>query len=132
MQPANATSVFIVDDSDSIRQRLIAMIGTIPNVVVVGEAATAPDAISGIVQTCPDVVLLDLNLGGTSGMSVLKTIQRKLPSVSVVVLTNHAEPQYRRACMNAGARHFFDKSTQFDCVRGVISECEVKSTGRQP
>ena len=39
-----------------------------------------------------------------------------------VVLSNHSEPQYRRACAKAGARYFLDKSTEFDCVRTVIAE----------
>ena len=131
MDSANSTSVYIVDDSDSIRQRLVSMLGTMRNVAVVGEARTESEAIDGIVATCPDIVLLDLNLGAGSGMHVLHAVQHKLPRVSVVVLTNHSEPQYRRACMKAGARHFFDKSTQFDCVRTVISDFEAKQHGSE-
>jgi DNA-binding NarL/FixJ family response regulator len=129
MGSAYPTSVFIVDDSDSIRQRLVSMLRAMQNVVVVGEARTESEAIDGIVATAPDIVLLDLNLGAGSGMQVLHAVRRKLPRVSVVVLTNHSEPQYRRACIKAGARHFFDKSTQFDCVRTVISDFDANPTG---
>ena len=132
MQAVTSISVYIVDDSDSIRQRLVSMLGTMGNVAVVGEARTESEAIDGIIATCPDIVLLDLNLGAGSGMQVLHAIQRKLPLVRVVVLTNHSEPQYRRACIKAGARHFFDKSTQFDCVRSVISDFKANSIGREP
>ena len=123
MQAHNQTSVFIVDDSDSIRQRLIAMLGTMSNVTIAGDARTASEAIAGIDAAQPDVVLLDLTLGDSSGMDVLRALNRKVSLASVVVLTNHSEPQYRRACLKAGARHFLDKSTQFDCVRDVISQC---------
>lgn len=129
MQAARSTSVYIVDDSGSIRQRLISMLGTMRNVAVIGEAATESAAIEGILALHPDVVLLDLNLGAGKGMNVLNTVRRLLPGIGIVVLTNHSEPQYRRACMNAGAQYFLDKSTQFDCVREVITEFEAITRG---
>ena len=132
MEGSSNKSVFIVDDSESIRQRLISMLTTMSNVKVAGEAGNVADAIGGIIATRPDVVLLDLNLGSGSGMQVLNEVKRLLPFVSVIVLTNHAEPQYRRACLKAGARHFLDKSTQFDCVRSVITDCEPNAPGREP
>jgi DNA-binding NarL/FixJ family response regulator len=122
MQANKHTSVFIVDDSDSIRQRLIAMLESMTDVAVVGEARSATEAIDGILATHPDSVLLDLNLGTSSGMEVLSTVHRQLPVVEFVVLSNHSEPQYRRACAKAGARYFLDKSTEFDCVRTVIAQ----------
>ena len=122
MQANKHTSVFIVDDSDSIRQRLIAMLESMADVAVVGEARSAAEAIDGILATNPDSVLLDLNLGTSSGMEVLSTVHRQLPVVEFVVLSNHSEPQYRRACAKAGARYFLDKSTEFDCVRTVIAQ----------
>ena len=125
MQADKHTNVFIVDDSDSIRQRLIAMLATLSHVTIVGEARTAAEAIAGISSLRPHIVVLDLNLGASSGMEVLRTVNRNLPDVSVVVLTNHAEPQYRQACLKAGALHFLDKSTQLDQVRNLLSEFEA-------
>lgn len=122
MQATKHTSVFIVDDSASIRQRLVAMLGAMADVDVVGEASSAAEAIDGILATQPDGVLLDLNLGTSSGMEVLSTVHRKNPVIEFIVLSNHAEPQYRRACVKAGARYFLDKSKEFDCVRHVIAQ----------
>ena len=122
MQANKYTSVFIVDDSDSIRQRLVAMLESMADVAIVGEARTAAEAIEGILATRPDSVLLDLNLETSSGMEVLSTVRRQLPVVEFVILSNHAEPQYRRACAKAGAHYFLDKSTEFDSVRTVIAQ----------
>ena len=122
MQSNKPTSVFIVDDSDSIRQRLVAMLESMDDIAVVGQATCADCAIAGIRETRPDSVLLDLNLKGSSGMRVLSTIHPEMPIVEFVVLTNHSEPQYRRACAKAGARYFLDKSIEFDNVRHVIAE----------
>ena len=114
--------VFIVDDSASIRARLSEMLSTIDNVRVVGEAASARDAVAGILRTQPDSVLLDLNLLGRTGMEVLRTVHPKAPEIVFVVLTNHAEPQYRDACTEAGAAYFLDKSSDFDEIPRVLAE----------
>ena len=122
MQALRPTQVFIVDDSASIRLRLAEMLNGIDDVRVVGEAETSRAAIDGILQTRPDSVLLDLNLGASNGIEVLRVVRAQAPEIVFVVLTNHSEPQYRRFCQKAGARYFLDKSTEFDRVREVIAE----------
>ena len=118
--------VFIVDDSESIRVRIAEMLSRISNVRVVGEAACAREAVAGILRTQPNAVLLDLNLLGRTGIEVLKTVHPKLPEIAFVVLTNHSEPQYRRACTQAGARYFLDKSSDFDEIPRVLAEISAR------
>ena len=122
MQSPRPTHVYIVDDSPAIRARLAEMVGRMSGVRVVGEAGAAPEAVSGILALRPDSVLLDLNLSGTNGMQVLRAIHPAAPEIVFVILTNHSEPQYRRACERAGASYFLDKSTEFERVPGVIAE----------
>ena len=116
------TNVYIVDDSAAIRSRLVDLLSRIDGVSVVGESASASDAIAGILEVRPHGVLLDLNLMGRAGIEVLRTVHPQAPDIVFVVLTNHAEPQYRSACAKAGARYFLDKSCDFDRVPAVIAE----------
>ena len=116
------TQVFIVDDSESIRRRLTEMLERAGGIDIVGEAATAGDAIDGILGKHPHSVLLDLNLGGRTGMDVMRAVRPQAPDIAFVVLTNHAEPQYRKACAKAGAAYFLDKSADLDRVPAVIAE----------
>jgi len=122
MQTNPTNKVFIVDDSASIRARLTEMLSRIDNVRVVGEAATAREAVEGILRTQPHSVLLDLNLLGRTGLEVLRTVHPRSPGIVFIVLTNHAEAQYRRACIDAGAHYFLDKSADFDAIPRVIGE----------
>ena len=122
MSQARTTHIYIVDDSASIRTRLAELLAAMSDVEVVGQAASAADAVAGILGTLPDSVVLDLNLTGGSGIDVLRTVHPQAPGIVFVVLTNHSEPQYRRACVRAGATYFLDKSTEFDQVRAVIAE----------
>ena len=116
------TNLFIVDDSAAIRTRLVDMLSRIEGVSVVGEAANATEAIAGILHFRPHGVLLDLNLMGRAGIDVLRTVHPQAPEIVFIVLTNHAEPQYRTACAKAGATYFLDKSCDFERVPGVIAE----------
>ena len=116
------THIYIVDDSTAIRARLADMLGRMNGVRVVGEAGAASQAVAEILSLRPHSVLLDLNLNGSSGMQVLRAIHPQAPEIVFVVLTNHGEPQYRRACERAGASYFLDKSTEFERVPGVIAE----------
>jgi len=122
METTNPTRVFIVDDSAPIRARLAEMLSRMEDVRVVGEADSAREAVAGILRSRPDSVLLDLNLMGRTGIDVLRTVLPQAPEIVFVVLTNHAEPQYRRVCTEAGASYFLDKSRDFDRVREVIAE----------
>jgi DNA-binding NarL/FixJ family response regulator len=113
--------VYIVDDSPDIRARLSEMLGRIEGVQIVGQAGAAAQAVVDILHLRPDSVLLDLNLEGTSGLQVMRAVKPQAPEIVFVVLTNHSELQYRRACERAGASYFLDKSTEFDRVPGVIA-----------
>jgi DNA-binding NarL/FixJ family response regulator len=121
MSPAQRNHVYIVDDSASIRSRLAEMLARLDGVAVVGEAASATEAIAGILRLKPTSVVLDLNLMGRTGIDVLRAVHAQEPGIVFVVLTNHAEPQYRTACTKAGAAYFLDKSCDFDRVPDVIA-----------
>ena len=122
MENARHNHVFIVDDSAAIRMRLAEMLGALHDVDIVGEAASAREAVAGILRLRPDTVLLDLNLEGRTGIDVMREVKPQVPGTIFVVLTNHGEPQYRTACTRAGARYFLDKSRDFERVPQVIAE----------
>ena len=114
------THVFIVEDSAPIRERLVGLLREVEGVTVVGEADTGKAAVEGILRTKPDSVVLDIQLSGGSGIEVLRKIHPLAPEVVFIVLTNHANPQYRRIYTEAGASHFFDKSSEIAKVMEVI------------
>ena len=122
METTRNTRVYIVEDSAPIRARLAEMLSVMERVSVVGEAGNAREAVAGILRVRPDSVLLDLNLMGRTGIDVMRSVRPAAPEIVFIVLTNHSEPQYRRACAEAGAAYFLDKSREFDRVREVIAE----------
>lgn len=115
------TQLYIVDDSPAVRGRLVDMFARIEGVHVVGQAGDAPTAVTDILALRPDSVVLDLNLGASNGMQVLHAVCPHLPHTVFVVLSNHSELQYRRACARAGAAHFLDKSTELERMPSIIA-----------
>lgn len=111
--------IFIADDSDPVRERLTAMLSEIEGVEVIGQARNAAEAVEGIQSLNPDVVILDIQMPGGSGIDVLKTIKRYARPPVVMMLTNHAHPQYREKCMDWGADFFLDKSKEFESLAAI-------------
>jgi CRP/FNR family transcriptional regulator len=127
LQPQPRNTVFIVEDSASIRERLSGLLGDVEGVSIVGEAATPEAAVEGILGTRPNWVVLDIHLAGGSGVDVLRKVHPKAPGVVFIVLTNHPSAQYRRACLDSGASHFLDKTTEFVRVREIIAELGARA-----
>jgi DNA-binding NarL/FixJ family response regulator len=113
-------TVFIVDDSTVVRERLAQMIAGLPGVDLVGQADIAFEAIDGLRRLRPTCAVLDISMPGGSGIHVLETIKREQPALNVIMLTNFAQDQYRRKCLQLGADHFFDKTTEFEKVLDVL------------
>jgi len=116
-----AIKVFIVEDSLPIRERLIELMSELDGVAVVGFAETPADAVARIPSARPDCVVLDYQLLGGTGIDVIRALRPKAPDLVFVVLTNHANPKYRRVCLEAGASWFLDKSTEFRKIKEVIA-----------
>lgn len=112
--------VFLVEDSAAIRARLAATVRAIAGAELVGEAGTVGAAIDGIRATHPGAVILDLQLEDGSGLDVLKAVRPAASELHVAVLTNYATDQHRRACMEAGAEYFLDKSSDFARIREIV------------
>jgi DNA-binding NarL/FixJ family response regulator len=128
--------VFIADDSEILRVRLIDMLSEIEGVEIIGQAQNSLDAIERINKLSPHVVILDIRMPRTNGIEVLEAIKKDDESPKVIIFTNYPYPQYREKCMDLGADYFFDKSTEFeklvDTVKYLTHDCpRAKKTNRK-
>lgn len=96
------TSLYLVDDHQMVREGLRAVLQAAGHQVV-GETADPTEAVADLARCQPQVLLLDLSLGGRSGMEVLVEIQRRALAVRVVVLTMSAQPQHVAEALRLGA-----------------------------
>jgi len=114
-------TVYIVDDSSMMRERLTELLKDTAGVEIVGQVGDPLEALASIRKAHPDVVILDIRLPRRSGIDVLKDI-KKIPRAPIVIMiTNYPYRQYRQGCMAAGADYFFSKIEEFDMIRETLS-----------
>jgi two-component system response regulator DevR len=114
--------IYLVEDSPVLRERMLEMLGAIPNACIVGHASTVNAAVTDIAASPPDMVLLDLGLPDGSGFEVLRELRGRVPQTDFYMLTNYATAPYRKMAQQLGARGFYDKSTEIEKVRELVLE----------
>lgn len=111
--------VFIADESPLIRER-VASILCASSMTIVGQAETPQDAIEGILAMYPDVVVLDVQLEGGTGLQVLRAIRHAAPDIAFIVFANSSDPSYRKCYLAAGAENFLDKTEEIDRIAQAV------------
>jgi len=112
--------IFIVEDSAIMRGRLIELLSTLPDAEITGFSGMANEAVEMIRAIRPDVIILDIQLYGGSGIDVLEKVKKEFPWIRVMVLTNFPEDVIRSQCNQLGADYFLDKSFEFDVILDAI------------
>ena len=116
--------LLICDDHELIREGLKRILVDGGRANHVGEAASAAEAIAAVRKEKWDVVILDINLGGRSGMEVLKEIKAEFPQLPVLMLSTYPEEQFALRAIRAGASGYLNKNLAsrvlVDAVRQVL------------
>ncbi len=107
-------SVFIVDDHKMLLSGLAMILESLDDFTVAGSASNAEDAISGIKAKTPDIVLLDITLGTTSGIDLIPKIKAISPDTKIIILTMYEDQQHLKASIKAGASGYLPKKAMDD------------------
>ncbi len=112
--------VVVVEDHPMFRNGLVALLGELDGIEVVGQAATGEEADEVVAALDPDVVLMDLHLPGISGVEATSHITTRQPHVAVLVLTMLDDDSSLLGAMRAGARGYLLKeAAPEEIVRAV-------------
>src|SRR5216684_489931 len=103
--------ILIVDDHEVVREGIKRIFDKQPGTVAFGPAGTAAEARSLAREEDWDVAVLDLSLGGRSGLEVLKELKQIRPRLPVLILSMHSEEQYARRAFKAGASGYITKDS---------------------
>ena len=121
-ETANPIRVVLVDQTDYVRERLVELLSAVKGVEVIGQASDVPTASHLIGRLQPDVVVLDLDLPGHSGMDLLAMIHKDSAGPLIIILTNFDYPVLRQACAKLGADFYFYKPVEFERVAEVCQD----------
>ncbi len=95
--------ILLVDDHEVVRLGLKSLLERHPQFDIVGEAASAREALELVEKTRPDVVVMDIRLPGTSGIEACEEITSRFPDTRVLMLTSYAEDEMLFSAIRAGA-----------------------------
>jgi DNA-binding NarL/FixJ family response regulator len=101
--------VALVDDHHLVREGLRLVLSAEDDIVVAGEAAGPSEALELLRESAPDVILLDLTLGGMDGIPLLRALKALNDQVRIVVVTMHQDPETVRQALMAGASAYLVK-----------------------
>ena len=114
--------ILLVDDHPVVRQGIRTIITDRLKGAVVGEAANAEAALRQVADGGWDVVIADISLPGTSGLDLIKDLQRLHPTVPTLVLSMHPAAQFARRALSAGAAGYLTKDRPPEELIAAIEE----------
>jgi len=114
--------IFIAEDHAILRDGLRAILMSLPDYEIIGEAGDGREAVRGVENSKPDLVILDLSMPRMNGMEALKEIKKLSPETKILVLTIHDSDEYVLPVLQAGADGYMLKyDTQAELMAAIKS-----------
>jgi len=117
--------MLIVDGPPIVREGLVQQINREPDLVVCAQASNASHALAAVEEHQPDIVLVDINLPGRSGLELIRDLGAVAPELPILVLSMHDESVFAERVLRAGGRGYVSKETGGDklleAIRRVLS-----------
>lgn len=102
-------NILIVDDNPSFRERVRDFLVACDDCEVIGEASDGEEAISLAHELNPDLVLMDVRMGGMNGLNATQRLRDEFPKIAIIILSNHDLHEYREAARIRGANGYVVK-----------------------
>jgi DNA-binding NarL/FixJ family response regulator len=127
--PTEPLTVAIVEDEDDTRAWLAASVGAHSELRLAGEYASGRDALAGLAQAAPDVLLVDLGLQDISGLEVIRFVAARYPDCNILVVSIFGDEEHVLPALEAGARGFLLKGA---LTRDISFDIRELSNGGSP
>ncbi len=114
--------ILVVDDHPLFQEALRELINREPGWQVCGKATDAVEAMRLVEETAPDMVIVDISLGDSNGIDLIKQISSKDPDLPILVVSMHDESLYSERAIRAGARGYVTKHEPPKVVKTAIQQ----------
>jgi two-component system, NarL family, response regulator NreC len=112
--------IFLADDHQVVRKGFKALLSSEPDFNVVGEASDGLETIQLVEKLQPDILVLDLMMGGLNGLEVTRQLSKKNPKTGIVILSMHSNEAYVLEALRSGAKAYILKeSPPEDLIQAV-------------
>lgn len=110
----------IVDDHPMVAEGIQSILETYDDIEVVGTLGDGQSAVDQLTTLTPDVVLMDLNMPGVSGLAATEMMLERRPDTRILILSMHDSPEYIATAMRHGAKGYVLKDVPTDEIRTAI------------
>ncbi|GII05354.1 response regulator transcription factor [Planobispora takensis] len=117
---AETIRILLAEDEHLIRGALVALLALEEDLSVVAQAATGAETLARTRAVRPDVVVLDLQLPDTDGVSVARTLHEELPGCRTMIVTGHGRPGHLKRALSAGVRGFLPKTVSAEVLAQAV------------
>ena len=104
-------SILIVDDQKTVREQLQFLLDSIPDFQIVGTAEDGSTALKQLESLQPDILLIDLEMPGMSGIKAIQIIAKRYPECKIIVFSSYESGEYINQSLRAGAKGYLRKGT---------------------
>lgn len=113
-------SIFVVEDHPIMRDGICQLIAQQNDLEVCGGAGGGPEALEALGSLSPDLMLVDISLGGMDGIELIKAVKKRAPRLPILVLSMHEESLYAERAVRAGAKGYVMKHASADTLLEAI------------
>lgn len=113
--------IIISDDHQLFRDGIANLLSSSPQIEIVAQAENGSEVIEKAMQLKPDIVIMDLSLPNINGVDATRILNKELPKTKVLVLTMHAEKNYIKEALEAGAYGYLFKDCSYDQLIEAIN-----------
>lgn len=106
--------IFLVEDHDLVRDGLKALLSSIPDIAIIGEASTGRSLFEKLKIVQPDIIVLDISLPDISGIEITKRLRQEYPQIRVLILSMYTHEDFVTGAIRQGARGYLPKNTSRD------------------
>ncbi len=124
--------VLIADDQRVVREGLTLLVSLIDGVEVVGTASDGAEAVQLAQRHRPDVIMMDLRMPGTDGITATADLRQRLPAARVLVLTTYADEAAIVPALRAGALGYLTKDASAEQIETAIRAVHAGQTHLDP
>jgi len=120
------TRIAIFDDNKNVRNSIILLLSTDPAFEVVGSYGTGLHCVEKVLQSQPDVILMDIEMPGIDEIATIKQLKKEMPEIHILIQTVFEDEERILELVGAGASGYILKSSLNQSLRSLILDLKIK------
>jgi DNA-binding NarL/FixJ family response regulator len=121
-QEAYLLTIMIVDESVEVRKRLVELVSSLAEKVVIRQAGNALETIVSIKRLKSQVVIMDFHMPNGNSLQAITAVRALNADACIIKLSSFPFPQYREKCLKAGADYFLDKARESEQIVSILEQ----------